>query len=138
MKRYSETERRRLVRAFDESGESAAAFCRRQGVTAVTLAQWRKRYSPPAGVAASPGPRPKPQSGPSWLPVVLSDGAGVPAGPDGPLYRMGRGDLRLEVPAGFDPGEVRQLWELLVSAVPEGGSRVTADSSGFSPFPLRP
>jgi hypothetical protein len=112
MNRYTETERQYMVRAFEGSGESAAAFCRRQGVSTVSLAQWRKRYAgrhPVSGPAAAS----------SWVPVVLTD-AGAPAvAAGGVCYRMACGDFQLEVPGGFAPDEVRQLWELL--AGPMGG-----------------
>ena len=122
MRRYTESERRRTVRAFEASGLSAAAFCRRRGVSTVTLAQWRKRW------AQSPVPRdaPDPTPRPSWLPVVIAGAGSLPAGRDSFAYRMVRGDFRLEVPPGFTLSEVRQLWELLAGESPDiTGSRVS-------------
>jgi transposase-like protein len=113
MNRYTETERQHMVRAFEGSGESATAFCRRQGVSTVSLAQWRKRYARRQSVSV-------PAAASSWVPVVITD-AGAPAMAAGRLcYRMACGDFRLEVPAGFAPDEVRQLWELLAGAMRGG------------------
>ena len=39
-KRYAESERRELVRRYCGSGMTQAAFCRANGVTAVTLSKW--------------------------------------------------------------------------------------------------
>ena len=39
-KRYAESERRGLVRKYGRSGMTQAAFCRANGVTAVTLSKW--------------------------------------------------------------------------------------------------
>ena len=114
MRRYTETERQRIVRAFEASGLSATTFCRRWGVSTVTLAQWRKRFErtpgPAALVPASPAP---------WLPVVLTGAGSPPAATGAVCYRLVCGDFRLEVPAGFSPGEVRQLWQLLAGGMPE-------------------
>ena len=39
-KRYTESERRELVRKYCGSGMTQAAFCRANGLTAVTLSKW--------------------------------------------------------------------------------------------------
>ena len=39
-KRYLESERRELIRRFRGSGMTQAAFCRANGLTAVTLSKW--------------------------------------------------------------------------------------------------
>jgi transposase-like protein len=39
-KRYAESERRNLLRKFGRSGMTQAAFCRANGLTAVTLSKW--------------------------------------------------------------------------------------------------
>jgi transposase-like protein len=39
-KRYAESERRELVRKYGRSGMTRAAFCRANGLTAVTLSKW--------------------------------------------------------------------------------------------------
>jgi Transposase len=113
MRRYTETERRRIVRAFAASGMSATAFCRRRGVSTVTLAQWRKRLEQaPDPTASVPPSR-------SWLPVVISDGGSPQPLPGTACYRLVCGDWRLEVPAGFDLNEVRALWQLLAGGTAE-------------------
>ena len=113
MRRYTETERQRIVRDFESSGLSATAFCRRRGVSTVTLAQWRKRYPRTAATSAPDTPRTAP-----WLPVVLTGAGSLPALREGSPYLMVCGDCRLEVPPGFAAGEVRQLWQLLAEGRP--------------------
>lgn len=39
-KRYAESERRELIRKYRGSGMTQAAFCRANGLTAVTLSKW--------------------------------------------------------------------------------------------------
>ncbi len=39
-KRYLESERRELVRKYGRSGMTQAAFCRANGLSAVTLSKW--------------------------------------------------------------------------------------------------
>ena len=39
-KRYAESERRELVNKYRRSGMTRAAFCRANGLTAVTLSKW--------------------------------------------------------------------------------------------------
>ena len=39
-KRYAESERRELLRKYGRSGLTQAAFCRANGLTAVTLSKW--------------------------------------------------------------------------------------------------
>ena len=39
-KRYLESERRNLLRKYGRSGMTQAAFCRANGLTAVTLSKW--------------------------------------------------------------------------------------------------
>ena len=39
-KRYTESERRELIRKYRVSGMTQAAFCRANGLTAVTLSKW--------------------------------------------------------------------------------------------------
>ncbi len=111
MRRYTEIERQRIVQAFESSTLSASAFCLREGVSTVTLARWRKRCPQETAISA---PRRTPPA--SWLPVVLSDAGSPPPPRDGSRYLMVCGDCRLEVPPGFAPGEVRQLWQLLAGA----------------------
>jgi Transposase len=117
MRRYPDSERRRIVRDFNSSGLSAAAFCRRRGVSTVTLANWRRRFAH-GDVAAEMTDQ---VSRPSWLPVVISGEGSSPFARD-VVYRMLCGECRLEVPSGFAPGEVRQLWEMLASEHANSGS----------------
>jgi transposase-like protein len=63
MKRYGESERRALVGDFESSGMSAAAFCRQVGITAVTVAAWRRRLGTT--------PEASPPNAPQWVPVVV-------------------------------------------------------------------
>lgn len=113
MRRYTETERQRIVRAFELSGLSAAAFCRRRGVSTVTLAHWRKRYPRTAATSTPAATHPAP-----WLPVILTDAGSPPSLREASRYLMVRGDCRLEVPPGFAAGEVRQLWQMLAEGSP--------------------
>jgi hypothetical protein len=79
MRRYTDAERRRAVKDFECGGISAAEFCRRRGMSSVSLAQWRRRYS---GNAHS-----VPSAVPPWLPVVIAD-AGPPTGDANVAYVM--------------------------------------------------
>ena len=118
MRRYTDSQRQHIIRSFAASGQSAAAFCRRHGVSTVTLAQWRKRFGQARQepVAAS-------GMAPSWLPVVIT-GPGDSSPAESRRYVMSVGPCRLEVPAGFAPGEVAQLWQLLAGAAPESRSNI--------------
>jgi len=40
--RYAETERRELLRKYGRSGMTRAAFCRANGLSAVTLSKWQR------------------------------------------------------------------------------------------------
>jgi hypothetical protein len=104
MRRYTDAERRRAVKDFECGGISAAEFCRRRGMSSVSLAQWRRRYS---GNAHS-----VPAAVPPWLPVVITD-ADQPAADSGVVYVMIAGTRRLEVPSGFSPADVQVLWSIL-------------------------
>ena len=138
MNRYTETERRGYVRAFESSGESAAAFCRRAGVSPASLSLWRKRYVPEFPFASrghmmtAASAATTARLVPPWLPVVLTDGGQTAAGGEGLHglhYRMGCGDCRLEVPSGFALAEVRQLWELLTGAGTDGAAMPSPSAS---------
>jgi len=141
MNRYTETERRGYMRAFESSGECAATFCRRAGVSPASLSLWRRRYAPEFSIA-SRGQRRAAASAaaakpvPPWLPVVLTDGGQTAAGGEGLRYRMGCGDYRLEVPSGFAPAEVRQLWELLMGEGTDGAAipSLSASCRTFTSF----
>jgi transposase-like protein len=79
MRRYTDAERRRAVKDFECGGISAAGFCRRRGMSSVSLAQWRRRYS---GSTHS-----SPAAVPPWLPVGIAD-AGPPAVDASVVYVM--------------------------------------------------
>ncbi len=53
MKRRSEAERRRVVAAFHESGETRIAFARRHGIAVGTLAHWLERVRRRRGADAA-------------------------------------------------------------------------------------
>ncbi len=78
MRRYTDAERRRAVKDFECGGIRAAEFCRRRGMSSVSLAQWRRysgsTHSVPAAV-------------PPWLPVVIAD-AGPQTEDSGAVYVM--------------------------------------------------
>ena len=105
MKRYSEAQRVGFVTEHERSGLGAAEFCRRRGISTVSLANWRQRQSArkTAPVAAAA----------QWLPVTIS-APGLQTGPSTQGgYVLSCAGARLEVPHGFDAGEVRVLWRLL-------------------------
>ena len=104
MRRYTESERRKAVKDFERSGISAAEFCRRRGMSSVSLGQWRRRYTgKPCGDPAADA---------AWLPVVVSGGL-IPEPEQRAVYVMITRACRLEVSPGFNPQEVRSLWEIL-------------------------
>jgi len=103
MKRYREDERRALVGDFERSGLSAAAFCRQAGITAVTLAAWRRRLGK-APAARSP-------DAPQWVPVVV--GNSVSSDESVGRYVLTHGLARLEIPRGFALQEVESLWRMV-------------------------
>jgi len=102
MKRYSEKERRALVGDYERSGMSAAAFCRQAGITAVTLAHWRRRLSRRSPKHAKETPAPQ------WVPVVVDHGGEMAS-----CYVLTDDSVRLEVPRGYDFKEVAALWRMM-------------------------
>jgi len=108
MKRYSKAERIKIIREHGRSGQSAAAFCRDRGVSAGSLADWRKRYSDLGpGATMDGGVSP-------WIPVVVTGSVGNGGMVTG--YVLAVEGLRLEVPRGFDPEETRVLWQIVSGA----------------------
>ena len=87
------------IRAWEESGLTQKAFCEQRHLGLASLQRWRRLFkseensSDPAPVALLPV-RVK-EKGPSHLTVVVSN------------------DLRIEIPAGFDPHALRQIIEVL-------------------------
>jgi transposase-like protein len=67
MRRYTDAERRRAVKDFERASFSAAEFCRRRGMSSVSLSQWRRRYSGNAHCATA--------AIPPWHPVVIGNAA---------------------------------------------------------------
>ena len=123
MKRYTETERIGFLSRFQHSNLSAAAFCRAQGISPVSLAQWRKRYAR-GPMERSPTEGEDAQGTPAcWLPVVVrshdaadsssSSSSALPSSVTGTEYALIAQAGRLEVPRGFDAREVVALWQML-------------------------
>lgn len=112
MKRYTERERKRLLGEYESWNGSAADFCRKRGVSAGSLALWRRRYGAPAAGSKDE------TSGGSWLPVALE-----PFGPgacEAQRYVLeSTSGVRMEVPERFNIDEVRALWKLVNG---QGGS----------------
>jgi len=102
MKRYTEEQRREVVRDFEASGQGPMAFCRQRGICAGSLAAWRKRYG--SGLATS--------AVGNWLSVQFDGpqprGFSAPAG-----YSIHLGDACLDVPVGFVAAEVAVLLGML-------------------------
>ena len=75
-------------------------------MSSVSLGQWCRRYTgKPGGDQAADA---------AWLPVVVSGGL-TPEPEQRTVYVMTTGTCRLEVSPGFNPQEVRSLWEILRS-----------------------
>jgi hypothetical protein len=73
-------------------------------MSSVSLGQWRRRYTgKPGGDQAADA---------AWLPVVVSGGL-IPEPEQRTVYVLTAGMCRLEVSPGFNPQEVRSLWEIL-------------------------
>jgi transposase-like protein len=106
MKRYTERERKRLVGKHEAWSGSAAAFCRKHGVSAGSLALWRRRYQ-----AAAESLKGESGRG-SWLPVVLEP-VGRGAGEVQRYVLESTAGARMEVPGRFNLDEVRTLWNLV-------------------------
>jgi hypothetical protein len=91
-RRHSEGEIGALLREFEGSGLSQGEFAQAVGVSAGTLSRWRRSR---AGGA------------PGFVEVGLAGlGAGRAGG--GP-YAVEFSGVRVELPAGFDPGSAREL-----------------------------
>jgi hypothetical protein len=109
-KRYTEAERKDFISQFHHSHLSASAFCRAQGISTVSLTLWRKRYAtktqlPARAVTATD------RAAPAWVPVLVREDATRP--PPATCYVLAADSGRLEVPRGFDAGEVAVLWQVL-------------------------
>lgn len=111
MKRYSEAQRVGFVTEHERSGLGAAEFCRRRGISTVSLANWRRRHGRRKTA--------QPPDASRWLPVSIAGPVAQAGATQQGGYVLRLADARLEVPRGFDPDEVRALWRLLQAD--EGG-----------------
>ena len=112
MKRYTERERERLVVESESWNGSVADFCRQRGVSAVSLALWRRRYG-----ARGAGSKDEAGRG-TWIPVeVHGVGPGVSEVPRYVL--VSPAGVRMEVAERFKIEEVRALWKVVSG---QGGS----------------
>jgi hypothetical protein len=102
MKRYTEDQRREVVRDFEASGLGVPAFCRERGISMGSLAAWRKRHGQ-ANAGSASG---------HWISVpVDSRQPRRPAAAAG--YAIHLDDACLEVPMGFADAEVAALLGML-------------------------
>ena len=99
--RHKEQHWRRLLRDWQRSGLSVAAFCRRAGVADNRFYAWRRIL----------GERDAEQA--TFIPVRLLTESGSPDGSLEVLLTKGR---RLRVPPGFDAATLRQLLAVLEEA----------------------
>jgi hypothetical protein len=83
---------------FEASGLSRAAFCRREGISTMTLLRWVKEF----------GGAPRPATGAGFVEVRLD--AGSPQG--GFELELARG-RRLRIPPGFSVADLERLLALL-------------------------
>ena len=93
-------ERRRLVRDWKASGETAIAFAKRIGVASNTLYRWR------SALASTP-----PEVSESALSRIVELRA-APA-PTGAHFEIDVGSRRVRVPASFDEEGLRRLLRVL-------------------------
>jgi transposase-like protein len=82
-KRYPESERRELIRKYRESGMTQAAFCRANGLTAVTLSKCLRARDKKAG-----GGRAAAFAEVEVQPPAVCDLAVEVARPDGRVFRF--------------------------------------------------
>lgn len=108
MPRYTPGQRRRLVKQFQASGLTLAAFCQQHALSPSSLCSWRRQLQRllQAGLPESASPQ--------WLPVEVSSSPGSTA-PQPPCvgYLIEAGAWRLHVPTGFGRDELGVLLELL-------------------------
>jgi hypothetical protein len=97
---------------YDKSGLSLLAFARKHGLCYATVRRWRAPREVPAVRPARPGGGRAPgglQGGPpAFVPVEIDVGARAE---DFVLEWVPGRSLR--IPAGFDPGQLRRLLEVL-------------------------
>jgi transposase-like protein len=93
-------ERRRLVRDWKESGESAAVFAKRIGVASNSLYRWRSALASAA-----------PEVSESALSRIVEVRAAV--APASAHFEIDVGSRRVRVPASFDEEGLRRLLRVL-------------------------
>lgn len=97
-------ERAEWVRLFEESGKSAADFCRELGLAETTFAVWRKQARGPASVenlTFTEVPQP-------MVEAALAANAAATVPPGAVTIHLANG-TRLDVAAGTDPAWLAQL-----------------------------
>lgn len=101
--RREEEHRRSLVSDLERSGQSVIDFARERGISPWSLYRWRRRLAgDPAPVCAAK---------PDFVQVTIK---ATPAPRSAIQIELERG-VRVNVPAGFDEGELRRLLEVLAS-----------------------
>jgi hypothetical protein len=106
-KRLDRAGRTRLLKKWTASGESARVFAERNDVSSSSLYTWKKRYKGEGAQSKIV------DEGRSFVPVVLRANSGAPSGTDvGFVVELARG-RRIEVPPGFDGGDLRRLIAVL-------------------------
>ena len=108
---YSAEQRREILAEFEASGLGAMAYCRQRGISAGSLAAWRKR-------AAMSG-EPDRATTARWLPVEVTPDRRTPSTGN---YILRFGGAELELPKDFALEQARVLIALVVAATREGGS----------------
>jgi hypothetical protein len=91
--RHSPEEKRTLVSSWRASGQSQSRFAFEHGVPQSSFSKWVARYTP------------APMTLPTFATVEVVD----ETPPPNLLVHLGAKGLRVEVPAGFDPAELRRL-----------------------------
>ena len=129
-RRWTDEERREILRALDESGMGVRAFGESIGVHASLLYEWRRRYGTgakgrPRGDRAERPPREHPgrsdEAGAAFARVVvLDDTREQPEGHPGPADRTAlelrhRSGWSILVGAGFDEGILGRVLSLVSS-----------------------
>lgn len=102
--RWQEEQRRSVLSDLERSGQSVAAFARERGLSPWTLYKWRRDS---AGGATRLIAAPEPD----FVQVTVRPAEA----PRSALQLELEGGLRVNVPAGFDEGELRRLLEVLTS-----------------------
>ena len=92
--RFSPEEKRTLVASWRASGQSQSRFAFEHGVPQSSFSKWVARYAP------------APMARPTFATVEVVDESPPPPNL---LVHLGTSGLRVEVPAGFDPAELRRL-----------------------------